>query len=246
MLKAVTFDWGDTLVQDSWNEDVARESNAAGLAALAGRADLPDPEAVAAWWADAPAMTEPRREDELDILAETRRCFSELGVDLGDDEVSAYYAAVHAKWGESVGLSPHTHALLDALRKRGLRLAVISNVATPGRLVRESIERQGIAERVDAVVLSCEVGKRKPHPAIFEHALEQLGVPAEATMHVGDRRYHDVHGAAALGIATVQALWFHADVDSDPPEPDYEAFTMFDVLNVVDRSLAAREGPDGK
>lgn len=91
-------------------------------------------------------------------------------------------------------------------------------------------------------MLSCEVGKRKPHRAIFERALDELGVEAHETLHVGDRLYHDVGGAAALGIATVQALWFRADDDAEGPAPDHEAFTMFDVLNIVDRALARTGG----
>jgi HAD superfamily hydrolase (TIGR01549 family) len=239
MLRAVTFDWGDTLMRDAWDEDVARAGSAAGLAALGEREDLPDVEAIAAWWANPERpIWDQRREDEVDSLGETRRCFSDLGVELGDDEVTAYYEALHRDWAKTIGLSQHAYALLEALRKRELKLAIVSNVGTPGRLVRELLDEQGLTERVDAVVLSCEVGKRKPHRAIFERALDELGVAAEDTLHVGDRRYHDVHGAAALGMSTVQALWFRADEDAESPEPDYEAFTMFDVLNIVDRALA--------
>ena len=243
MLKAVTFDWGDTLMHDVWNDDVARSGNAAGLAALGDRDDLPDVEAIATWWANPELpIWDQRREDEIDVIALNRKCFTDLGVQLTDDELAVYYDALHRDWAKTIALSQHAYALLEALRKRGLKLAIVSNVGTPGRLVRELLDAQGLTERVDAVVLSCEVGKRKPHPAIFERALEELGVAAAEAMHVGDRLHHDVGGAAALGIASVQALWFRADDDAEGPAPDYEAFTMFDVLNVVDRALARREG----
>lgn len=239
MLKAVTFDWGDTLMRDEWNDDVARSGNAAGLAALGERDDLPDVEAIVTWWANPERpVWHQRREDEIDVIALTRECFADLGVQLTDDELLAYYEALHRDWAKTIALSQHAHALLEALRKRGLKLAVVSNVGTPGRLVRELLDAQGLTERVDAVVLSCEVGKRKPHPAIFERALEELGVEAGETLHVGDRLYHDVGGAAALGMTTVQALWFRADEDGENVRPDFEAFTMFDVLNIVDRALA--------
>jgi putative hydrolase of the HAD superfamily len=83
-------------------------------------------------------------------------------------------------------------------------------------------------------VLSSEVGKRKPHPAIFECAMGDLGVEPEHTLFVGDRLRQDVGGAAAAGMRTVQALWSRAD-DGDGPEPDFQAFTQMDVLNVVRR-----------
>jgi FMN phosphatase YigB (HAD superfamily) len=52
---------------------------------------------------------------------------------------------------------------------------------------------------------------------------------------VGDRRLEDVQGAKELGMTTVQALWFRADDDELGIDPDFEAFTPMDVLNVVRR-----------
>jgi putative hydrolase of the HAD superfamily len=72
----------------------------------------------------------------------------------------------------------------------------------------------------------------KPHPAIFERALEALEVEAEHSLFVGDRLYEDVRGAAEVGMTTVQALWFRADDHPDGAEPDHRAFTQLDVLNV--------------
>jgi putative hydrolase of the HAD superfamily len=93
----------------------------------------------------------------------------------------------------------------------------------------------GLAARLDAAVFSSGVGKRKPHPAIFERALDELGVAASAALFVGDDRRADIGGAGALGMTTVQAYWFRADPDEGAPEPDWEAFTPMDVLNVVAR-----------
>jgi putative hydrolase of the HAD superfamily len=88
---------------------------------------------------------------------------------------------------------------------------------------------------VDAIVLSSEVGKRKPHPFIFQRALSELGVAADEALFVGDRLEADVFGASRVGMKTVQALWFRADDGAAPVEPDYQAFTQMDVLNVADR-----------
>jgi putative hydrolase of the HAD superfamily len=97
----------------------------------------------------------------------------------------------------------------------------------------------GLAERLDYAVFSSEVGKRKPHPAIFERALAELGVDAGDAVFVGDRLYEDIRGAGELGMTTVQALWFRADEHAEGGEPDFQAFTQMDVLNVVDRLAAA-------
>ncbi len=57
----------------------------------------------------------------------------------------------------------------------------------------------------------------------------------ERALFVGDRRYEDIRGAKELGMTTVLALWFRADEDERGLEPDYEAFTQMDVLNIVRR-----------
>ena len=84
-------------------------------------------------------------------------------------------------------------------------------------------------------VFSSETGKRKPHPAIFETVLARLGVDPGRAVFVGDRRYEDVRGAKEVGMTTVQAFWFRADDDERGLDPDFEAFTPMDVLNVVRR-----------
>ena len=56
------------------------------------------------------------------------------------------------------------------------------------------------------MIFSSEVGKRKPHPAIFERALPALRVAPERAIFVDDRLHEDVRGAAELGMTTVQAL----------------------------------------
>jgi putative hydrolase of the HAD superfamily len=101
--------------------------------------------------------------------------------------------------------------------------------------VRADVERLGVAERVDAVVLSGEVGARKPDPRIFERALSELGVDATGALFVGDRLDADVAGAAALGMTTAQALWFRADDTPAGVEPDLLVFTPMDVLTAVRR-----------
>jgi putative hydrolase of the HAD superfamily len=136
--------------------------------------------------------------------------------------------------GAARRLDSTTHALLEALRRRGLALGVVSNAADSPELLRRELAESGIAERIDHAVFASELGRRKPDAEIFESALEALGVRAESALFVGDRLDEDVRGAAELGMTTVQALWFRAD-DHPGIEADYQAFTQMDVLNVVRR-----------
>ena len=70
---------------------------------------------------------------------------------------------------------------------------------------------------------------------MFLSKLRALGVEAGEALFVGDRLVEDVKGASDVGMTTVQARWFRADAHPDGVEPDFEAFTQMDVLNVVRR-----------
>ena len=64
------------------------------------------------------------------------------------------------------------------------------------------LERDGLAPYLDAVVISADLGRRKPVPAVFRSALEQLGAAAETTLFVGDDPQDDIEGAKAVGMRT--------------------------------------------
>ena len=153
-----------------------------------------------------------------------------------DEELDRYVAAEYDAWRPAHELASTTHALLEVLRERGLKLALVTNGFDPPELARAELERLGVLQRVDAVVFPVEAGARKPEPAIFRRALELLGgVEPERALMVGDRLVEDIGGAAALGMRTCQAMWFNAEELEDGPEPDVRAFTHMDVVTAVKR-----------
>jgi HAD superfamily hydrolase (TIGR01509 family) len=229
VLRAVLFDWNNTLARFEWDDDLLAEGHRAGLAAI-GRDGAEE-------------LTRRFREVELAPGSDYRETLrSLLGALLGgatDADLDRFVDAEFAAWEPARALASTTHALLEALRRRGLKLAVVANAwPEPARLLRGELERLGVAERIDAAVFSDEAGARKPDPVIFQRVLSELGTAAEEALHVGDRLLEDVGGAAALGMRTVQALWFSADDAEGAPEPDFQAFTQMDVLNIVDRLAA--------
>lgn len=99
--------------------------------------------------------------------------------------------------GDAYRLFPEVPAVLAELRRLGFGLAVISNWDPRLHGVLDDL---GLAPLLDAVVTSSGVGVEKPHPAIFEEALEALGVEAHEALHVGDRVREDVEGALGVGM----------------------------------------------
>ena len=236
MLRAVLFDWGDTLFHFAYDEELLEAGWRAGLGTLE-HDGLPAPTETARVFREQylPLLWVPGSVDEVEYPEMIRDLLGGFGVRLDDEQLGRFLAAEHAAWDPARIMGDHTHALLDSLRARGLLTGLVSNAFDPGWLLHQDLAAMGLAERLDAAFFSSEIGKRKPHPAIFEATLAKLEVAPEEALFVGDRRYEDVRGAKELGMTTVQAFWFRADDDERGLDPDYEAFTAMDVLNVARR-----------
>jgi putative hydrolase of the HAD superfamily len=236
VIDAVLFDWGDTLFHFAWDESLVEAGWEAGLATLE-RDGLPGHDETAARFRERylPLLWVPGSLDEIEYPGMVRELLAGFGIEMSDEELARFLEAEHAAWEPARRLGDATHALLDSLRERALKTGLVSNAFDPGWLLHNDLERMELAQRLDVAVFSSEVGKRKPHPKIFEVALGRLGVDAGRALFVGDRREADIRGAKEVGMRTVQAYWFRADDDEGGVEPDFEAFTQMDVLNVVRR-----------
>lgn len=97
---------------------------------------------------------------------------------------------------EPWGVYPEVPTALDRWRQRGLRLVVVSNF---DRRLHRLLQRLGLRDALDGVVVSSEVGAAKPDPAPLMRALEMLELPAAEVWHIGDSDA-DEAAATAAGI----------------------------------------------
>ncbi|HZS29642.1 MAG TPA: HAD-IA family hydrolase [Gaiellaceae bacterium] len=216
MLEAVLFDWGNTLTWLDWDEELV----AAGHRAALGR---DDPDFTARWR----------------TLALGRqhgyRPYEELLAELGVEDPDGFIDREHEVWRSQYAVLASAQALLESLRDRGFKTGLVANSwPDPPRVLRADAEELGLAPLLDTMVWAAEAGVRKPAPEIFLRACDELGIEPAAALFVGDDLVADVQGAAAVGMSTVQALWFRAD-ESPEIEPDFQAFTAMDVLNIARR-----------
>ncbi len=95
---------------------------------------------------------------------------------------------------------PETPALLERLEAQGYYLGVISNStgALEGQLVR-----LGLARYFKTILDSAIVGIQKPHPEIFNLALERAAVQGSEAIYVGDTNATDMGGAQLAGLTGV-------------------------------------------
>ncbi len=221
---AVTFDcWNTLLVEADW-----QRAHALRVAALAHAAH------------EAGRSTTAREAgDAFDTAWQRHMALWEQGVVSGAREVALWALAelglnephpALEHLVESYQEASHTsrvtaldgaRELLEALGRAGVRRALVCDTGlTPGRVVRQHLERLGLLDWLEVQIFSDEIGVPKPDARAFRAALDGLEVAAPRALHVGDLRRTDVAGARGVGMGSVRIRAPHDD-DSALPEADY-------------------------
>jgi putative hydrolase of the HAD superfamily len=139
-------------------------------------------------------------------------------------------------------MRPEVPEVLQSLRRMGLKLGVISNIQSR-RQVPDDLCRYGIRDFFDPVVLSCEYGRRKPDPAIFDHGAALIQSPPSSCAHIGDRISRDVLGARQAGFALALQIRhaFTENPEPEKPRPDAVLETMAELPGLLE-SLTTPSG----
>lgn len=93
--------------------------------------------------------------------------------------------------------------LLDLLKSKNLKLGIITNASHNEDRIRKILSRVGIEKYFETVVVSSEVGIRKPDPMIFQIALKNLDLAPEQAIYIGDSFEYDAQGASNAGMQYV-------------------------------------------
>jgi len=219
-VRALLLDLDDTLlaysagVDDSW-------AQACGAAALPVEAAT----LVAAlaetrkwfWTGDA----ERHARERVNMLGAWTKIVAEALTRCGcaDDALAAAIATDYAaRRREAMRLFPETRAFLDALRARGLPLALVTNGDAVQQ--RDKIERHDLARYFGAILIEGEFGCGKPEERVYREALRRLGVRPEGAWMVGDHLEWDVFAPQRLGLTGVWidrgGAGLPADADARP------------------------------
>lgn len=128
--------------------------------------------------------------------------------DWGDTVMVDYpqYSGPMVTWPE-VSAVPGADEALKALRGR-YQLVLVTNAAESGQeLVRQALERVGLAAYFDRIFTWHEIGVRKPDPEFFLRVLRAIDVSPEEAVMVGDSYDKDVAGARGAGL---RAVWYNS------------------------------------
>lgn len=212
-VRAVLFDLGDTL----WHFPELPSEDA--IAAESGRRiDA----RLAAWGAEQPGLggqlaravmdadRQATRAGMLgdgrspDFAALVRECALALGLVLDEARAAVLWDELHVG-GPFLKrtMFPDSVPLLEELRRRGYRVAGVTNRSLGGARFREELEDLRLMHLFDAMAVSADHGWLKPHRALFDKALGEVGVAPEEAVMVGDDLHADVYGARAIGMVAV-------------------------------------------
>lgn len=231
-VRAVVFDWGGTLSEfvtvelvDAWRL-VARHIDASREEEITARLA----EVEAEFWAT--TASHQQSGTLADLVA---RATATLGLDVGEALLEEAAVRHLDAWTPHIRHDPDAVATLTALRDRGLRIGLLSNTHWPRAFHERFLERDGLAELIDARLYTSEMAFQKPHPSAFHAALDELMVADPgAAIFVGDRPWDDITGAQAVGM---RAVLRPNDLitDTTPVEPDAVIRALPDLISIVDR-----------
>jgi putative hydrolase of the HAD superfamily len=194
-LQAVLFDLDGTLVD--------HESAAAGAVVEWAAEYGITGSGVAGRWAkisDRHYQAHQRR--ELTFPEQRRRRVNEfLGLSVDADEADEIFKGYMTRYEARWVLFDDAVPALRRVRAAGMTAAVLTNGNEDHQ--RYKLERVGITDEIDVLITADKLPAGKPHPQIFLHAVDRLGVSVADVVMVGDSLERDVRGALAVGIEAV-------------------------------------------
>ncbi len=224
--EALTFDCYGTLID--WESGILAALRAILPEAGSGAAD---DELLAAFGRHEAVLEAGPYRPYREILAGVAQAIgAERGVTLADGQLAAFGGSV-ADWPAF----PDSAAALARLAGR-YRLAVITNCDDD--LFRASQRRLGV--RFETVVTAQQVGAYKPASGGFHLALERLGLPRDAVLHVAQSLFHDHVPAKALGFTTawIDRRAGRAGPGATPPAEATPDLVVPDMATFADLALA--------
>jgi FMN phosphatase YigB (HAD superfamily) len=137
------------------------------------------------------------------------QCLSRQGLVAEPGTIRRLRRAMAIPISDRMKALPGAAELLAEIHRLGMRNVIASNTYwRDAESYWEDFRLLGMAGDIDGIVTSVDAGHLKPHPAVFELAMERWHVPADRCVVIGNREENDVEPALALGM---RAILVHPD-----------------------------------
>jgi putative hydrolase of the HAD superfamily len=243
MIQAIIFDFGNTLVSTELDWEVIIDQNIDSLLNYLDSVKIKvDKDTFGKAFLAIRDQNFKKAQFELrEYTAE--ESLSQLLAELGIKNVPQYIleSAIDAFFSSELGLYttfPHVPEVLTELKSGGYKLAVVSN-ATTGRLIRQAMAMRDLIRYFETIIVSADIGYRKPHPQIFQLALDFLKVKPEQAVMVGDLLDFDILGAQKLGMKTILAKFIQPKEEFNNKKteiiPDAVAYKFREIIKYIEK-----------
>jgi 2-haloacid dehalogenase len=128
---------------------------------------------------------------------------------------------------------PEVRDVLTRLKQAGQRTAILSN-GSP-KMLHAVVEAAGLDRLLDAVLSVEEVGVYKPHPKVYQLAVDRLGVPAQAIAFQSSNAW-DAYAASAFGMQVVWCNRYGQRFERLPGAPDRVVKSLAELPALVGAS----------
>ncbi|MEJ2241838.1 MAG: HAD family hydrolase [Candidatus Bathyarchaeota archaeon] len=126
-----------------------------------------------------------------------------------------------------IDIVPGVKDLLEDLSGK-YKLGIVANAIT--KVSRIALQKLGLIKYFDCIVLSRDLGARKPDPEIFIYALRSMWIKGNEAVHVGDSLEVDVQGAKNAGMQTV---WIKGNDEAVDIHPDFIISKVTELLSLL-------------
>ena len=206
-IRAVIFDLGSTLIYDKYPwPPVFDRADQALMQALQNAGLKIDPSTFFHGHRGLLSLYYDRRGDDIEeetTAALLKQLLQEqANLNVSDDVIPtalrSMYAVTQSNWFPEEDAIP----TLQTLKDRGFRLGLISNAADNAN-TQALIDKCGFRPFLEFIISSAALGKRKPHLAIFQAALDHFRVEADQAVMIGDLMETDILGAHQIGMKSI-------------------------------------------
>lgn len=233
MIRAITIDLWETLIEDVHSDEVERDEKRAKFIIDTLKLDDTKKEIIMKFFLDLnDAFRNPSSENSWSILPEDQvKVLLEkyLGVSYDKSQferIVEYYKTVILEKPPVLTEQAIPKILMRLSKKYTLTL--VSNTGrTPGTVLLNILEMYGIRDYFSNFVFSDEIGARKPDPRVFEHVHRLLNLNKESIVHVGDSVKLDFMGAKGYGF---NAVLYAKGKDVVEVEPYIKSFEELESL----------------
>jgi putative hydrolase of the HAD superfamily len=228
MLKAIIFDYGDTLVRSKKTYRKAAQQLALFFKKLGHRISADEVyEKMESYFED---VEEERKKNFIELTPEeySENILKLLSINF-DKRIVKEVVDILTETTYEDRLREDTISTLEKLKKK-FKIGIISNTHFYGPLIRS--KKFGISKYTDIIVLSCIFGKAKPASEIFVYVLSKLKAKPKEAIFVGNDPFYDIYGAKKVGMKTV---WI-TDNQTDLPKeqkPDYTIKELRELFEVI-------------